>query len=139
VIAKVSAGGMRDAISMFEQYITDGKVTYETIKQHLHLIDDAFFAKLVIAVGSGDRDKVQELLDQLASQVADMKVLLGQMLDFTHRKSLEHIGSVEFALYQKLYWSLHDVYAKIRVSADPFQAFEMVLYGLVSQKILVDA
>lgn len=91
VIAKVTAGGMRDAISLFEQYIVDGKVTYATITEHLHLIDDAFFAKLVQAVGMGDADKLKELLTELSGQVANMKVLLTQILDYTHKQSLDHV------------------------------------------------
>ena len=54
VLARAAAGGMRDAISLFEQYVIAGKLTFETVKQHLHLVEEQLLDDLFRSVGSGD-------------------------------------------------------------------------------------
>lgn len=129
VIARVAAGGMRDAISTFEQYIIDGKVSYETLQSHLHLVDDAFFESLFGSL-DGDREGLMSALDSLRSAGGDIRVLLSQALDFLYRRSTEALGQKSFDRYQEIYWKLFESYKNLKNGYDPFSAFEMVLFGL---------
>lgn len=133
VIARVAAGGMRDAISTFEQYIIDGAIAYDTIQSHLHLIDDAFFDSLFWAL-DGNKEWLVEILNGLRSGSSDIRVFLSQALDYLHRKSFDTLGSDGFDRYQQIYWRLFESYKNLKNGYDPFSAFEMVMFGLYKNK-----
>ena len=66
-IARLSDGGMRDAVSLLDQIssFTDGKVTYEQVLGMTGGIPSEQFARLATAILEGDMGLLLELVEQL--------------------------------------------------------------------------
>ena len=73
-------------------------------------------------------------MQNLADQTVDVKVFLDQALRFAHERSVMSVGTSDFAFFQKVFWAMHDTYAKIRVSPDPMMTLQMGVYSLLAQR-----
>jgi DNA polymerase-3 subunit gamma/tau len=56
IIAQKSDGGLRDALSMFDQLVafTNGDLTYEKVLENLNILDNAYYFKFVDALLNSD-------------------------------------------------------------------------------------
>ncbi|MDR2791471.1 MAG: DNA polymerase III subunit gamma/tau [Tannerellaceae bacterium] len=67
VIAQKADGGMRDALSIFDQAVsyTQGKVTYQAVIENLNVLDYDYFFRLTDSILAGDTGGVLLLLDEI--------------------------------------------------------------------------
>lgn len=74
LIARMSEGAMRDAISLLDQCISTGKqeISYEDVMSVIGMVEDSFIAELVDTVNSKDVGKVLELVDRLVMNGKDI-------------------------------------------------------------------
>lgn len=88
LIARQSAGGLRDAIGLFEQMNIDGAVIYQEVVNHLgitgHMLIESFFSALV------DRDVVKaiELVNQLNNQGQSLQQFCTELIDYLREQML---------------------------------------------------
>ena len=83
LIARLAAGGMRDAESMLDQLLSsgEGQVDEARVRDLLGLADAEAVAEFVAALGSGDAVRGIGLLDDLEERGRDLRTFLDQVVD----------------------------------------------------------
>lgn len=83
LIAKISMGGMRDSISTMEKCLCFNKeLTVENVTKALGIISYDIMLNILKAIVDKDTSLVLNLLDTLYSNGVDLKVFLGNFLQF---------------------------------------------------------
>jgi DNA polymerase-3 subunit gamma/tau len=73
IIAQKADGGMRDALSMFDQLVSfcNGKITYEKTIENLNLLDADYYFQIADALFSQDAGKALNLFDEILQKGFD--------------------------------------------------------------------
>lgn len=73
VLAQKADGGMRDALSIFDQVVsfTDGNVTYKAVIENLNVLDYEYYFRLTDAVLTGDVVEGMLILNEILSKGFD--------------------------------------------------------------------
>ena len=80
MIARRAKGGMRDALTLFEQYIIDGAVTSETVSRYLQVTSSATLARLFSDLRSGNSESVSEILKTLSKENINVRLFFEECL-----------------------------------------------------------
>jgi DNA polymerase-3 subunit gamma/tau len=83
LIARLAAGGMRDAESMLDQLISSGaeRLTAERVRELLGLADAESVNGFITALANGDALAGMTTLDELEDRGRDLRAFLDQVLD----------------------------------------------------------
>lgn len=88
LIARQSAGGLRDAIGLFEQMNIDGAVIYQEVVNHLgitgHMLIESFFSALV----NHEPVKAIELINQVNNQGQSLQQFCVELIDYLREQML---------------------------------------------------
>jgi DNA polymerase III subunit gamma/tau len=73
VIAQKADGAMRDALSFFDQLVSfaGNKLTYETVTEHLNILDHAYYFKIIDQVLSQDSSGILLTINEIISRGFD--------------------------------------------------------------------
>lgn len=73
VLAQKADGGMRDALSIFDQVVsfTDGNVTYKAVIENLNVLDYEYYFRLTDAIHAGDVIEGLLILNEILSKGFD--------------------------------------------------------------------
>ncbi|MCD5385104.1 DNA polymerase III subunit gamma/tau [Candidatus Gracilibacteria bacterium] len=131
-IIKNSSGGLRNAISLFEQLIENSEINYENIVKKLEIVDeneiDTFLNKLL------NSDKtVIEILDKNISDGKNIKLFFKELLFYTKNKTLEELkkGS-NIIKYIEILNILDDTYSKTKNSLDENITFTIGILKIIN-------
>jgi DNA polymerase III subunit gamma/tau len=94
LIARLAAGGMRDAESMLDQLLSagDGPIDETRVRDLLGLADAEAVAGFVDALVIGDVASGMRILDQLEERGRDSRAFLDQVVDALRAELLESLG-----------------------------------------------
>lgn len=88
LIAKMSSGGLRDAIGLFEQMNMDGTVIYQEILNSLgitgHMLIESFFQSLL----NKDAVKAIEIINQVNGQGQNLNQFCGELISYLREQML---------------------------------------------------
>ncbi len=88
LIAKMSSGGLRDAIGLFEQMNINGAVIYQEVINNLgitgHMLIDQFFQ----AILKKDANAAIEMINQVNSQGQNLNQFCGELIAFLREQML---------------------------------------------------
>lgn len=89
LIAKMSDGALRDAISILDQCISTGnnKVSYDDVLSIVGIVNDSFIGDMYDAVGKRDISKVLKLVDTLVMDGKDIAQFVSDLI-FYYRNVL---------------------------------------------------
>ena len=95
LVARLAAGGMRDAESILDQLLasTGGRVEAEAVRELLGLADTETVDKFVTALAAGDAAAGIALLDELEDRGRDLRVFLDQVVDAIRDRLLAGLTS----------------------------------------------
>ncbi len=84
VIAAKADGGMRDALSIFDQIVSfsGGEVTYKSVVENLNVLDEDFFFEIGASVLEADYSKALKVLDNIFSKGFDGGRILEGLAQF---------------------------------------------------------
>jgi DNA polymerase-3 subunit gamma/tau len=84
VIAQKADGGMRDALSIFDQVISfsQGDVTYKTVIDNLNVLDYDYYFRMTEAILQNDVSRNMLLLNEILSKGFDGQQILGGLALF---------------------------------------------------------
>jgi DNA polymerase-3 subunit gamma/tau len=84
VIAQKADGGMRDALSIFDQVISfsQGNVTYKTVIDNLNVLDYDYYFRMTEAILQNDVNRNMLLLNEILSKGFDGQQILGGLALF---------------------------------------------------------
>jgi len=95
LIARLAAGGMRDAESILDQLLssTDGRIEADTVRDLLGLAESEQVSRFIIAYASGDAAAGIGLLDQLEERGRDLRIFLDQVVDAIRERLVAGLAS----------------------------------------------
>ncbi len=95
LVARLAAGGMRDAESILDQLLssTGGRVEAEAVRDLLGLADSDTVDAFVTALATGDAAAGIALLDGLEDRGRDLRVFMDQVVDAIRDRLLAGLGS----------------------------------------------
>jgi DNA polymerase-3 subunit gamma/tau len=99
VVARLAAGGMRDAESILDQLFssTAGRIEVDAVRDLLGLADGELVDGFVDALTTGDAAAGIALLDRLEERGRDLRVFLDQLVDALRERILAGFSSGEGA------------------------------------------
>ena len=99
VIARLAAGGMRDAESILDQLLgsTADRIEADAVRDLLGLADADVVERFVAALATGDAAAGIRLLDGLEERGRDLRVFLDQVVDALREHLLAALGTGEAA------------------------------------------
>ncbi|MDQ1344014.1 MAG: polymerase subunit gamma/tau [Patescibacteria group bacterium] len=126
-IAKLARGGLRDALTLFEQFVLGKKVTKSYVENRLGLVGDDFMHVLEKAVAERDSAKIFELSAETLRRTDPMK-FVDDLLSYLRDRIVEvGVRSAEFPLLSDFFESVSAAYARARVSPDPMFVIETTI------------
>lgn len=95
LIARLAAGGMRDAESMLDQLLTSDRETIDedAVRELLGVADAETVERFVAALRDGDALTGLSMLDDLENQGRDLRAFLDQVVDAVRVGLMTHLGS----------------------------------------------
>lgn len=134
LIARRAEGGLRDAISLLDQCIIASQqtITLQTIAQVLGIVDEAFVAKMAIAIAEHNAVAVMKGIDILSSEGRDLRQFLQQLLEYVRQQLLYGIGhknkaSIDSRRALHILRDLVDGDQKLKTSLTPRLTLEIAL------------
>lgn len=131
LIARIAKGGLRDAISLFEQYSVGGTLTKNFIEENLSLVGEGFLSDYVSALLNKDAKKLFSLLQDLSLRSIDAGRFLEEILFFLRSELIRTVGTSEFIPYGRVFRAFESAYPKLRDYPDPFMLLEIASLSLV--------
>ena len=94
IIAKMSDGAMRDAISILERCIADGseKITEEQIRELVGIPEIDYLLKITNSILSNDASKVLEISEELINSGKDLDVFTWELIKFIRDLLMLHVS-----------------------------------------------
>ncbi len=122
-IIKNSSGWLRNAISLFEQLITDSEINYENIVKKLEIVDENLIESFLNHLVSKD-NKAIEIFEKMIDDGKNIKLFFKEVLFFTKNKSLEELRLwSDITKYINILEILDDSYSKTKNSLDENTTF----------------
>ncbi len=136
-ISKLARGGLRDALTLFEQFVLGGKITKTYVENRLGLVGDDFMRALEKAVAERDSAKIFELSSETLRRTDPMK-FVDELLSYLRDRILEvGVKNAEFPFLSDFFESVSSAYVRARLSPDPMFVIETtiakVAYGPVAR------
>jgi len=105
LVARLAAGGMRDAESMLDQLLTssDGRLTADGVRDLLGLADEASVSGFVTALVDGDAARGIAILDELEERGRDLRTFGEQVIDALRAAIAARLGDEAAAATRILY------------------------------------
>ena len=95
LIARLAAGGMRDAESILDQLLssTGDRIEADTVRDLLGLAESEQVSRFIIAYATGDAAGGIDLLDRLEERGRDLRVFLDQLVDALRERLVAGLAS----------------------------------------------
>ena len=133
LIARVARGGLRDAITLFEQNIIDSEVTVKHVRHTLSLIEDDMIDEIIETLRVSDISKIFSLLEDLGKRHTDARGLLEQLLYKLRDLLFEYIDDPKFYEYQEVFGLIMEWHAKLKSIPDGMMLLEITFLKIVKR------
>ncbi|MCP4523100.1 MAG: DNA polymerase III subunit gamma/tau [Candidatus Gracilibacteria bacterium] len=134
-IVKNSGGGLRNAISLFEQLIHDNSIKYDLVIEKLGIVDEdllqSFLSKLLTHNVS-----IVDDFEQLVTDGKNMKLFFKELIFFTKNEALQQIkthNNSDIQSYLHILDILDETYGKTKVSLDENTTLIIGVLKIISQ------
>ncbi|OIP51804.1 DNA polymerase III, subunit gamma and tau [Candidatus Gracilibacteria bacterium CG2_30_37_12] len=132
LIARLAKGGLRDAITLFEQYSVGGVLKRKYIEENLELIGDDFLSDFIEALIAKESEKTLKHLTFLREKSLDVRLFLEQLLFFLRDRMKESLKKPDFGEYTKLFETFEGIYGRLKFSPDPFLLLETSTFRCIA-------
>lgn len=129
LIAKLAKGGLRDAISLFEQYSVGGMLSYEFIRDNLSIVGQERLQQITDAVISNDILQLKVIFSQFKTESIEPRRLLEQYLYFLRESAFDAVQTSNFSRLIRIFEACTGAYSKIKDFPNGFLLLEMTLLG----------
>ncbi|MDD5376961.1 MAG: DNA polymerase III subunit gamma/tau [Candidatus Gracilibacteria bacterium] len=132
LIARLAKGGLRDAITLFEQYSVGGVLKRKYIEENLELIGEDFLSDFTESLVVKDSEKTLKNLTFLREKSLDVRLFLEQLLFFLRDRMKDSLKKAEFSAYAELFELFEGVYGRLKFSPDPFLLLETSAFRCIA-------
>ena len=131
-IAKTSGGWLRNAISLFEQLVSDDKINYDDIIKTLWIVKDDILENFLNKLIEGDSSIINDY-EELISSGKNIKLFFKELIFFTKELTIKKaLKNKDINTYLKILDILDDTYTKTKNSLDENTTFLIGILKLVS-------
>ncbi|MDD2870995.1 MAG: DNA polymerase III subunit gamma/tau [Candidatus Gracilibacteria bacterium] len=122
-VVKNSGGGLRNAISLFEQLITNDEINYEHIVKKLEIVDENIIESFLNKLLEKDQTAI-EIFEKNIEDGKNIKLFFKELLFYTKAKSLNELRlNNDITKYIDILDILDDTYSKTKNSLDENTTF----------------
>lgn len=130
LIAESAQGGMRDAITMLEQYSVDKKLDADFLEQELSLVNKNTLISLLDAIIEGNENTTAEIILLLQEKNTSVQHFFDGFLYLLRDKMRENLREKSFYIYEKIFETFQKNYSSIRIFSDGILLIEMTIYEI---------
>lgn len=134
MIAKLSRGGMRDALTLLEQFNVDNHISFTDLKESFSLIDDILANEIIETLFEKKYEKLREILGNLRSKNINSESFFETMIFTLRNKMIENISHKNFQKYENIFLVFRSAYASIKAFSDNFLLIEMTLLQAINAR-----
>ncbi len=135
-IIKNSSGWLRNAISLFEQLITDSEINYKKVVEQLEIVDENTIEEFMNKLLKKD-SSVIETFEKQIEDWKNIKLFIKELLFYTKNKSLELLKSnSDISDYLNILEVLDEIYSKTKNSLDENMTFLIGILRILNPPIL---
>lgn len=119
IISKYVDGGLRDAIGLMQQLLTDNVVAFEHVKEILGVTDYSLIYSLFDNLMQNNTKECLNIVNELHNQGSDLKQFTEEFIDFLRQKMLESVQNDEpelTNLYIRMIEIFQDASRKVEAS-----------------------
>jgi len=132
-IIKNSAGALRNAISLFEQLISDFEISYDNIVKKLEIVDeniiDSFLEKLI-----NKDSNVIDIFDKIINNWKNIKLFFKELIFYTKNRSLNELRlKNDITRYVEILDILDETYTKTKHSLDENTTFLIGILKIINR------
>ena len=132
LIAKLSRGGMRDALTLLEQFSVDKNLSLEFLQNTFSMIDDDFMDEIIEILASKNHEKFAEMIEKIKTQHIRSENFFEQIILRLRDKMVENLGNEKFGLYNSIFEIFRKSYPSIGYFSDNFLVIEMTLMQAIN-------
>jgi len=131
-ISQNSWGGLRNAISLFEQLISNNKIQFETIINTLWIVNKEKLNEFLNKLLNKDPSIISDI-DELISQWKNLKLFFKELIFFIKEKTIEQLkDNKNIWEYINLLEILDDTYSKTKNSLDENLTFNIWILKILN-------
>lgn len=139
LIAKLSRGGMRDALTLLEQFSVDKHLSLEFLQNTFSMIDDDFMDEIIEILASKNHEKFREMIEKIKTQHIRSENFFEQIILRLRDKMVENLGNEKFGIYNSIFEIFRKSYPSIGYFSDNFLVIEMTLMQALNVGNLVQS
>jgi len=133
-IIKNSSGWLRNAISLFEQFITDNKINYSDIVEKLEIVNEDIVKEFLKKLKNKD-NSIIEIFDKLISDWKNIKLFFKELLFYTKDKALKKlVKNKDITQYISILEILDETYTNTKHSLDENTTFLIWVLKIIAVK-----
>ena len=132
LIWRLSKWGLRDAISLFEQYSIWWTLKLEYLRANLQLVWDDFLNEFIDNLNTKNKDKILKNLSFLKDKWIDVKIFLEEITFYLRDKIIASYWENIFHEYIKIFETFEELYWKLKYVPNTFTLLEIWVLRLIS-------
>lgn len=133
-IASISDWALRNAVSLFEQYIISSEIKYENISENLWIVWKEQLENILEKLVNKDKSVISDF-EEIYSGWKNLKLFIKDFLLFSKDKLIEVVWTNKASGIIKIIETLNDSYIKSKNSFDEKTSFLIAFVKLVSPEI----
>lgn len=133
-IAKLSDGGMRDALSILDQVQQENNVVNMECIEKIYGIVPVYLIENLISFFKNDNiNEIVDLVNQFKQMGINYKSLIKQLIEKLKKEAIDYLENKDydnFAKFKNCVIELNETLNHVNVYIDPYTIFEMTILGL---------
>lgn len=114
LIAKMARGGMRDALTLLEQYTINSKLSLEYLQNSLSVIDENFLNKIISDIFEKNFTNTRENIEKIKSTNIRGENFFDQIILSLRDKMVENLENEDFTKYDAIFQIFRSAYSSLR-------------------------
>lgn len=132
LIARLSRGGMRDALTILEQFSIDKKLELADLQNAFSILGADFYNEIITILIEKDYSSLREKLQKIESQNIKSVHFFEDMILNLRDKMRENLDSPDFEKYQTIFLLFRNAYSSTKYFPNDFALIEITLMQAVN-------
>ncbi len=142
IVADLARGGMRDALTLLEQYTVNKTLSKEILEKSFSLIDTKFIENIITTLFEKNFSELKNILEKLKMENISAQRFFDQIILFLRDKMIENMENENFSRYEEIFITFRESYSGIFVFSNDWILIETTLLQAINssqkQKIVTE-
>jgi DNA polymerase III subunit gamma/tau len=131
-LARAANGGLRDALTLFEQYSIDGTLSAERVESSLSILSDERLDALIVALDAGNVAGIEDFVGYAVGRSFVVRRVLEQILSHLRDRMRASSSSGEIARFSRYFSRCFRAYEQCKSLVDPTVILSAGLYACIA-------